>query len=102
MAERQTPVRSYLIVYAALMLLLGATAGLAFVDLGPWSSAATLGIAGLKALLVLLYFMHLRHSSRLIWVVAGAGFYWLAILLGLTFTDLLTRPWLSPRLTGGP
>ena len=95
MVEPESPVRFYLIVYAALMLLLGATAGLAFVDLGRWNSAAALGIAGLKALLVLLYFMHLRHSSRLTWLVAGAGFYWLAILLGLTFTDLLTRPWLG-------
>ena len=96
MVEKDPSVRLYLVVYAALMLLLGGTAALAFVDLGPWNSAAALGIAGLKALLVLVYFMHLRHSSRLTWLVVGAGFYWLAILLGLTFTDLLSRPWLSP------
>jgi len=102
MVEHPSPVRCYLLVYAALMGLLAATTALAFLDLGRWSAAAAMGIAGLKALLVLLYFMHLRHSSRLTWLVAGAGFYWLAILLGLTLTDLLTRPWLSPPLGGSP
>jgi cytochrome c oxidase subunit 4 len=46
-------------------------------------------------LIVILYFMHLRYSSRLTWVVAGAGFFWLFILMALTMSDYLTRAWLS-------
>lgn len=85
----------YGFVYAALMVLLAATTGAAFLDLGPWNTPAALGIAVLKALLVILYFMHVRSASRLTWLFAAVGFYWLAILVSLTLTDLLTRPWLA-------
>jgi cytochrome c oxidase subunit 4 len=50
-------------------------------------------IAVVKALLVLLYFMHLRYGSHLNWIFAGASFFWLAILLSLTVGDYLTRGW---------
>jgi cytochrome c oxidase subunit IV len=46
-------------------------------------------------LLIMLFFMHVRSSGRLTWIVAGAGLFWLSILFGLTLTDLLTRSWLA-------
>jgi cytochrome c oxidase subunit 4 len=52
-----------------------------------------LAIACTKALLVILFFMHVRWSSRLTWVVAASGFVWLLILFGITMTDYLTRGW---------
>jgi cytochrome c oxidase subunit 4 len=54
-----------------------------------------LTIAVIKATLVVLYFMHVRYSSRLIWVVFASALFWLAILFALTFSDYLTRCWLA-------
>jgi cytochrome c oxidase subunit 4 len=102
MAERETSVRTYVIVYALLILLMALTTGLAFVDLGPMSAAVALLIAASKALLVILYFMHVLRASRLTKVFVVAGFYWLALLFGGSLGDLLTRSWLSPFHGGGP
>ena len=88
----ETP-RTYLRVFAGLIALTAATLAVGHVDLGIWHAAAGLGIAFGKATLVVLFFMHLRHSSRLTWVMALSGVFWLAILIGLTLTDVMTRNW---------
>lgn len=91
-------VKFYAQVFAALIALTLTTAGMAFLDLGAgWNTVAALVIAVGKALLVILYFMHLRYSDRLTWVFAGAGFFWLLILLGGTLDDLITRQQISPQ-----
>ena len=92
---------SYLLVYAALMVLLGLTVAASFVNfeqrylgrlnLGWLNIGATLLIAVVKALLVVLFFMHVRHSSRLTRIFAAAAFLWLGILLVGTLNDYLTR-----------
>ncbi|SRR5438552_15327177 len=87
-------VRLYVAVFAALLVLTVATVSVSYVDLGPLSVVVALTIAFTKALLVVLFFMHLRESSGLVWVVAGGGFFWLAILIALTMSDVLTRGWL--------
>lgn len=61
------------------------------------NNVAAITIAVGKALLVILYFMHVRYSDRLTWVFVGAGFFWLVILIGGTMDDVLTRPLLSPN-----
>ena len=86
------PRKLYLVVWAILMLLLAATWGLAELNLGGFSIVAALSIAVVKMVLVILYFMHVRYSSRLTWVVVVSGFFWLAILIALTMSDYLTRP----------
>ena len=43
---------------------------------------------------VVLYFMHVRYSSRLIWVIVASALFWMAILFALTFSDYWTRDWL--------
>jgi cytochrome c oxidase subunit 4 len=53
-------------------------------------------IAGIKALLVLLFFMHLWHSPRLFWLIAFGALMWFAIMVVLTFADYLSRPYLVP------
>ncbi|MBK9713942.1 MAG: cytochrome C oxidase subunit IV family protein [Kouleothrix sp.] len=88
------PRRAYVIVYVALMALLAATVAAYFVDLGPLNLALALAIAVAKVLLIILYFMHVRYGDRLTWVVAGAAFFWLAILIGLTMNDYISRGWL--------
>ena|SRR5437868_2204463 len=95
MAERIIPPKTYALVFAALLALTYTTYLVAFIDLGPWNVVAALAIAAGKALLVALFFMHLRHSPKLTWVVAGGGLFWLGILLALTVSDYLTRGWLA-------
>jgi cytochrome c oxidase subunit 4 len=75
----------------ALLLLLGLTIGLAFLPLGRWNLVAAMAIATAKLILIALYFMHLRYSGRTFWVFAGAGFFWLVVLIGLSLSDYLTR-----------
>jgi cytochrome c oxidase subunit 4 len=67
----------------------------AFVDLGEFSVVVALGIAVCKMLLVALFFMHVRHSSKLTKLVVLGGLLWLAILLMLTLTDFTTRGWIG-------
>lgn len=77
--------------WAALMVLLALTTGLAFVPLGTANLFVALGIAVTKALLVLLVFMELKASSGLVRVFAAAGFVWLMIMIGLTSADYIHR-----------
>jgi len=85
-------VRTYLIIYAMLIALLIATIVAAIFDLGAVGLTIAMGIAIAKALLVILYFMHVRFSSGVTWVFAGAAFLWLGILIVLTMNDYVTRP----------
>jgi cytochrome c oxidase subunit 4 len=88
----------YYAVFAALLVGTGLTVAVAFVDLGALNNVLMLGIAMTKALLVILFFMHVRWSTRLTWVVAASGFVWLLILFGLTMSDYLTRGWVEGTL----
>jgi cytochrome c oxidase subunit 4 len=93
--------QTYINVLLSLMALLIITIVMAFVDLDGWTHAHHLGagwntaialtIAIIKAALIALFFMHLKHGSRTTWVFAAAGFVWLSIMLGLTMTDYFTR-----------
>ena len=90
-AEHIVPVRIYLLIFATLVVLTGVTTAVAFVDLGVMNVVVMLLIAFAKATLVVLYFMHVRFTSRLTQLAAASGFAWLAILIGLTLSDVLTR-----------
>jgi cytochrome c oxidase subunit 4 len=83
--------RRSLPVWAALMLLLGATLGLAYVPLGRLAIVAALGIAAVKAGVVLVFFMQLKRPDPLLRLAAGTALVFVAFLLTLTFTDVLTR-----------
>jgi len=85
----------YYAVFAALIVGTAATVGIAFIDLGALNNVAMLGIAMIKALLVILFFMHVRWSTRLTWVVVASGFFWLLILFTFTMNDYLTRGWVE-------
>jgi cytochrome c oxidase subunit 4 len=83
-------------IFAALLVGTGLTVFAAFVDF-PWqfNTIVALTIAVAKATLVVLYFMHVRYSSRLVWLIVGAALFWMAIMFSLTFSDYFTRNWLS-------
>ena len=91
MSAHIVPTRVYFAIYAVLLTLTATTVAVAFVDIGPLNNVVALTIAVSKALLVILYFMHVRYSDRLTWVVVGSGFVWLLILIGFTMSDVLTR-----------
>jgi cytochrome c oxidase subunit 4 len=86
--------KRYFVVYGSLLALTIATTAAARVDLGYFNIVVAIGIAVLKALLVALFFMHLVRTPHRTMIVAGAGVFWLAILIVLTLGDVLTRGWL--------
>ena len=85
------PARAYVRVWLALIILLLLTLGSAYLKLGWGNGAINLTIAFAKALLVMTFFMHLRSGHPLLRLVAVAGFFWLALLIGLAFTDIGAR-----------
>ena len=91
--EHVVPKRVYYVVFAILMLCTYLTVQIAFFDLGPLNTIAALVIAVLKATLVVLFFMHVKYSTRLTWAVVLGSIFWFAILLAMTMGDYLTRGW---------
>ena len=87
------PKRTYYIIFAVLLLCTYLTWQVAYFDLGALNTVAALTIAVFKATLVVLFFMHVKYSPRLTWIVVLGSVFWLGILLSLTLTDYITRPW---------
>ena len=97
-ADHVAPKSLYYTIFLALMVGTGLTVAVAFVDLGAMNNVVMLTIACVKALLVILFFMHVRWGSRLTWLVVGSGFFWLLILFTVTMSDFLTRGWIQGTL----
>lgn len=97
-AHRPSP-KPYFVVFGILIVLTIATVLTAFQDLGTLNTVVALTIAVTKAVLVILYFMHVRHSPRLTKLVIVSGFFWLLLLFGLTMGDYVTRAWF-PKVSG--
>jgi cytochrome c oxidase subunit 4 len=92
MSEHVVSAKVNITVWLVLLVLTGVTAGVAFIDLGPFNTVVALVIATIKALLVVLIFMHVKYSSdRLTKVVLIAALFWLLLLLGLSLADYATR-----------
>jgi cytochrome c oxidase subunit 4 len=85
--------RTYVGVFALLLSLTAVTVFAARIDFGAQNTPIALGIALVKAVLVVLYFMHVRYRERLVALFVCAGVLWLVILFAFTFSDYLTRPW---------
>ena len=82
---------TYVKILLALLVATAVTTAVARVDLGGFSIVVALGIASVKMVLVALFFMHIRHSTKLTRLVVLGGLLWLGILLLLTMTDFATR-----------
>src|SRR5581483_11655089 len=91
MSEHSDSVKTYALVFLGLIVATVVTTAVAFVDLGPFSVVVALAIAVCKMLLVALFFMHVRHSTKLTRLVVLGGLMWLAILILVTLTDFATR-----------
>jgi cytochrome c oxidase subunit 4 len=92
--EHAASTRVYYVIFLVLLACTYLTWQVAYFDLGPMNTLAALGIAIVKATIVVLFFMHARSSPRLTWIVIMAGVFWFLILLALTATDYLTRNWI--------
>lgn len=103
MSEHIVSIKTYLLIFGALMVMTVITVIAAYFDLapiwGPLNAIVALTIASIKATLVVLYFMHVRYSSKLTQVIVFSGIVWLIIMIAFTLTDYLTRSgWPEPRL----
>ena len=94
MPHRAASPRIYFLVFATLLVLTLTTVVVAAVPLGAFHTPVALAIAGVKATLVVLFFMHALHSPKLTWAAILGSLFWLAIMIGLTMADYLTRGWM--------
>lgn len=94
MTEKIVPVRTYVQTWAALLVLLLVTVGVAYLPLGPFNAFVALAIAGFKAILIVLIFMHIRWGSKLLHLAAVSGLLWLSLLISLVMLDYMTRHWI--------
>jgi cytochrome c oxidase subunit 4 len=92
MSQHVVPTRTYYLIFLTLMVCTALTVWVAFLDLGAMNTVVALAIAVFKATLVVLFFMHVKYSPRLTWLVVIASLFWLALLLS-TLADYATRSW---------
>lgn len=85
------PLRTYYTIFGALMGLMVLTVGAALFDLGVANFAVAMGIAVVKMILILLFFMHVKYSEKLVWIFSTAAFFWLLLLVIGTLNDYFTR-----------
>ncbi len=95
MTDHILPKRVYYTIFGILMLGTYLTVQIAFFDLGRLNTVVALTIAVVKATLVVLFFMHVKYSTRLTWAVVLGSIFWLGIMFVLTMSDYLTRVWLT-------
>ena len=96
MSEHIVSVRIYFVILLVLVAGTALTVWAGFIDFpGPLNVIIALTIASIKATLVVLYFMHLRYSARLVWIIFISALFWMGILFALTFSDYWTRTWLT-------
>ncbi len=95
MTQHVDSVKTYAAVFIALIVATVVTTAVAFIDLGPFSVVVALAIACVKMLLVALFFMHVRYSTRLTRLVLSGAVVWLGILLAFTLADVFSRGWLG-------
>jgi cytochrome c oxidase subunit 4 len=96
MSGHISSVKLYIGIFLTLMVLTAVTIAVAYVNLGQFNKVVALGIAGFKATLVVLYFMHVKYASRLTKLIIVTGLFFLAILFGETMIDYGSRTWVNP------
>lgn len=93
MTEPLVSPQTYVKTFASLLALTALTTFLAYFDLGGFNVVIEIGIAVIKAALIVAFFMHALHEFKLVWVVIAVGVSWFLILLLLTLSDYSTRAW---------
>jgi cytochrome c oxidase subunit IV len=85
--------RMYLLIFGALLLGTAITVGVSYIDLGAWNPVIALAIACTKAVLVILFFMHIKYSSRVMKLTVASGFFTFLVLITMTLSDYISRAW---------
>jgi cytochrome c oxidase subunit 4 len=85
--------RIYLTIVLALLVLTATTVGASYIDLGVLNPIIALAIAAFKMMLVVLFFMHVKYSTKLTKLTVGAGLFTFLVLVGMTLADYFTRAW---------
>jgi|SRR6185312_14114649 len=85
--------RVYSIVFGTLLVFTALTVVAAYTDLGILNPVVALGIASFKAVIVILFFMHVKYQSKLIKLTVGAGFFSFLILTCMSLSDYISRAW---------
>ncbi|HEV7670425.1 MAG TPA: cytochrome C oxidase subunit IV family protein [Thermoanaerobaculia bacterium] len=101
MSEHEPSIRPYILVFLALMVLTAATVLVAKLDLGIANDVVALVIAVTKATLVVLFFMHVKYSTRLTKLTVIGSVLWLSFLIGVTMMDYASRR-MSDEVRGAP
>ena len=94
MSHSVVPIKVYVGVFIALIALTVTTVGVSKIDLGEYNFVVAITIAVVKAMLVILFFMHVKQSSSMTKLFVAAGFFWMAILFVFTLSDYFSRGWL--------
>jgi len=84
---------TYSLVFATLLVFTGITVAAAFKNLGIFNPIVALAIACTKAVIVILFFMHVKYQSKLIKLTVGAGFFTFLVLITMTLSDYISRAW---------
>jgi cytochrome c oxidase subunit 4 len=85
--------KTYAIIFGALLVGTAITIGASYLEMGPWNPVVAILIAVIKATLVVLFFMHIKYSSKLMKLTVGAGLFTFLILVGMSLADYFTRAW---------
>jgi cytochrome c oxidase subunit 4 len=91
MKQHIASIQTNVVVFIALMVLLFVTVGAAYMPLGRFHFATAMAVATAKAILIVMYFMHVKYSHRLTATICAASFLWLGIMIALILTDYVTR-----------
>jgi cytochrome c oxidase subunit 4 len=102
MSEHIVAKKTYVFVWMFLLIMLGLTVAVSYIRLGWLNAVAAVGIAVTKAVVIIMFFMHVRYNRHLVWIFVCAGFFWLSILFALSFGDYLTRAYMPPPTIWNP
>jgi cytochrome c oxidase subunit 4 len=91
MKQHISSIQTNAAIFIALNVLLFATVGAAYLPLGDYHFLIAMALATVKAVLIVMYFMHVKYSHRLTAIICAASFLWLGIMIVLTLTDYMTR-----------
>ena len=83
----------YLTIFITLLICTGLTVGASYVEMGAWNPVVAIAIGVFKATLVVLFFMHIKYSSKLMKLTVGAGVFTFLILVGMSLSDYISRAW---------
>ena len=83
----------YVAVFLSLLVFTGLTVGASYIEMGVFNPIVAIAIACIKMVLVVLFFMHVRYSTKLTMLTVGCGFFMFLVLISMTLADYISRAW---------